>query len=139
MENRAIKLRAWDTEQEIMVYFNIRDLHGSDMGELKADQFLEIEDLTPLIKSGILMQYTGLKDKNGKEIYEGDIVKYFNDYYDLKGLNGCVKSQVEWDNGGFCVDDADIGAYCEDNSDITGLEVIGNLYENPELIKEEIR
>ncbi len=75
-----------------------------------------------------LMQFTGLKDKNGKEIYEGDIVKQ-----DANNIGF-----IEYDKGSFSVvdrplSDYEIGAgYIGDMSDTW--EVIGNIYENPELL-----
>ena len=84
-----------------------------------------------------IMQYTGLKDKNGKEIYEGDIVyAHLND--------GTYK--VEW--GGYMIvgefeDECCYGPYLNDGSGSMEsaapgdlLEVIGNVYENPELVKK---
>lgn len=77
------------------------------------------------------MQFTGLHDKNGKEIYEGDTVKYI---YPYRRNNGKVydtnrKQVVKWVNSrqhtGFNLGNPNVG----------NLEVIGNIYENPELIK----
>ena len=85
----------------------------------------------------ILMQSTGLKDKNGKEIFEGDVVKY------EVGCN-TVTEEVAYDKNfaGFGVRDADIDIIftflqLADVVDLISLEVIGNIYQNPELLEEE--
>ena len=77
----------------------------------------------------IIMQYTGLKDKNEKEIYEGDIV------------NGCMFNGsirygiISQCNNGWCI--VPIGKFTEGVDEITkkNIEVIGNIYENLELLK----
>ena len=100
---REIKFRAWDKKHKKMY-------HGGDIRTALAfpDEDTEI------------MQYTGLKDKNGKEIYEGDIIKY---------PHGEVPyGPVKWTGNGFWV---------KEPSEYTHMphdrEIIGNIYENPEL------
>lgn len=75
----------------------------------------------------VLMQFTGLHDKNGKEIYEGDVISWRS-----------YKGECYYDNGRFWIK----GFSCtwqDDPSDAFSegepLEVIGNVYENPELLK----
>ena len=68
----------------------------------------------------ILMQYTGLKDKNGKEIYEGDILKYHN---------GRLSDPIE-----FPKDYMWLSIKIERNNWSDTVEVVGNIYENPELL-----
>ena len=94
-----------------------------------------------LIIPKTLGQYTGIKDKNDKEIYEGDIVELTNTY---KGMN--TKSIVEID----FIDFTFAGKWAEEyspsgymynplgsyNFPIVTIEVIGNIYENPELLCE---
>lgn len=73
-----------------------------------------------------LMQYTGLLDKNGKEIYEGDIFRASSEH----GRVCCFTGIVEWENDiyGDIISGFNLGDHIE-------IELIGNIYENPELIK----
>lgn len=72
----------------------------------------------------IWMQYTGLKDKNGKEIYEGDIVRNEND----KKPN----QKIIFARGMFCLDDEDSPLWKYNPKNFW--EIVGNVYENPELL-----
>lgn len=75
-----------------------------------------------------LMQYIGLKDRNGKDVYEGDILEIGGTYYAIE------YSEV---NGMYTLVDVhgvNYGAVCE--FAISRMEIVGNLYENPELLKE---
>lgn len=77
----------------------------------------------------VVMQFTGLIDKNGKEIYEGDIVAY----------DGNCVARVEWERGGFLFKFVDGIEHPSPNfwhepTDEPITEVIGNIYENPSLL-----
>lgn len=74
-----------------------------------------------------LMQYTGLKDKNGVDIYEEDILKYIN----LKNEETII--QVWWDAKDSCFNFGNRNLSMIKNK----LEVIGNIYENPEIIEKK--
>jgi hypothetical protein len=79
-------------------------------------------------------QYTGRTDKNGTEIYEGDVVVQYLYRKDLKPMKG--RGVVKYDRGSFML----AGRY-EDlrHADTQRLEVIGNIYENQELIEPEAK
>lgn len=103
------------------------------------------------VRKETIGQYTGLKDKNGKEIYEGDVVEWVFFYERLganMGVKECdtiVKGIIRWRQGGFVLEVIEndfenagyysISAlYTDTESDV---EIIGNIYDTPELIKEE--
>jgi len=74
-----------------------------------------------------LMQYTGLKDKNGVEIYEGDIVSFNSIGNEIR--------YIKFENGGFyCISDNNKYHRRWEVNPSTDLEVIGNIYENKELV-----
>lgn len=118
--NREIKFRAWNEVLEEMLNWN--DFLDTNM----KNTFIAPES-TGLI----LMQYTGLDDKNGKEIYEGDIVEITREGIYEKGIiifkNGCffIKSKETL-----------LALYnCELNN--YKVKVIGNITDNPELLGGE--
>lgn len=91
-------------------------------------------------KDGELMQYTGLKDKNGKEIYEGDIVKIDDDVAKVFKIKSIGK--VKYFEGLFLVQNGDIIGLLSSLFALSNINyrlrgrVIGNIYDNPELLEE---
>jgi uncharacterized phage protein (TIGR01671 family) len=87
------------------------------------------------------MQFTGCNDKTGKPIYEGDIVKRVIITFDLEKPDGEDEirteeiSYIEWRHSGFWVAAEHFGWEGESMWHWEDIEVIGNIYENPELIK----
>lgn len=130
--NREIKFRAfWNNEMQYDVHLGTFD--GSNIFEILKDKRYP-EDYVKL------MQYTGLKDKNGKEIYEGDIVKRMKVCYDWDKEDGEERYEVEqisfieYRGNGFWVNSEDFGYEGEDLWDWDKMEIIGNIYENHELL-----
>lgn len=120
------KFRAWDKETKTM----------NGMAEIYRNRNQEIE-LHPRDENIILMQSTGLKDKNGKEIFDGDVLE-IEDEGEVLG-----NAKLTWDNEqavfmieAISVDD--IAPFHEIISDETySYRVVGNVYENPELLEDK--
>lgn len=86
-------------------------------------------------------QFTGLQDRNGRDIYEGDIVEHpyidpiFGDLVEMKDGKG-VKSVVVFHEGAFCVRyGEDVFYYLDQFTRHKHIEVVGNIHDNPELMK----
>jgi uncharacterized phage protein (TIGR01671 family) len=86
-----------------------------------------------------VMQYTGIKDKNGKEIYEGDILSY-KQHMHSTSVTMDKKDYIVYDNAMFCFK-SDCGTQSfgggMSNAGREEFEVIGNIFENPELLAEK--
>jgi uncharacterized phage protein (TIGR01671 family) len=140
-----IKFRAWDKEEKRMINFNEPiwkdDWEGNTYLKLSMDGLLctaywDKRKYDYYKERFELMQYTGLKDKNGKEIYEGDIVHVQDNSHDpIWGTD--EKHPIVFDGGAFRMDTLNIyellgwGGYPR----ALTLEIIGNIYENNDLLK----
>lgn len=127
---REIKFRVWDKSLKYMRCLS--SSHDTLMFDEKGGHYYNLQngDGNSFEDSGYseLMQNAGIKDKNDKEIYEGDIVK-----------SPCGIHKVIFVDGGFCLDTGElaVGLYQMIDSQGNHLEVVGNIYENPELLEVE--
>ena len=143
-KKREIKFRAKDKRSG---EWCIGELHlASKVPHIHPDVLSSIP-----INTDTVGQFTGLKDKNGKEIYEGDIVEwlFFYTICSSNGANGdreeLLIGVVEWRQGGFVFrvlenDFENAGWYSISDLNTetqTDVEVIGNIYDNPELLAEK--
>lgn len=85
----------------------------------------------PLVSEKTVGQYTGLTDKNGKKIFEGDVLNV----YSLFGATGCRSSVVEWSDLFLCFKAGDCSLY---GDGLQTYEVIGNVHDNPELLERGV-
>lgn len=124
--NREIKFRFWDNDENEMINWN-------QISPLLREYFAEKSELIP-------MQSTGIKDKNGVEIYEGDIIPEWLEDSVLKENGFWWYGIVNFINGQWKVLQPDFNYMDFDDmsklyEDFEILEVIGNIHENPELLK----
>lgn len=133
--NDRFKFRVWDKENNKMFtpprHFNYCCVNGTIVcieSYCQIDGFYK-KRIIKEFDDAILMQCTGLKDKNGKLIYEGDIVKFKTELF------GKPK-QIIWDECYYILKDTYI-IICNTEIKQFGLEVIGNIYENKELLESE--
>ena len=127
---REIKFRAWDNDKMYKCIVGNTDVKDNDyicplVWDKERKDWLHSDTCK-------IMQYTGLKDKNGKEIYEGDILLYLTK----------TKTVVSYKNGAFVRNYRNSNMYLlYDTLAVDGCledyEVIGNIYENPELLEGE--
>lgn len=163
---REIKFRAWDKKEKLMIPsigltdygtpFILNSVYqeriGGNIRKQNAACLAFDKDEVEL------MQFTGLSDKNGKDIYEGDVlIGILREQKDKEGKYAYeIKDYVQWRNGGFKVLGKDMQrGYTKDNNrlyqfmwhdsgnfvntrgwyyQIDEIEVVGNIYENPELL-----
>ena len=145
---REIKFRVWDKECKYM-HICGEDVHDTINFDIETNRayYYNLQNGCGSLSEDsdyVLMQYTGLKDKNGKEIYEGDVIKsYFEN-----GLGAENKCLIIYDEYLCAFMGKELrtkqqylfneGNPNKKDKKLKYTEVIGNIYDNPELLEEEI-
>ena len=140
---REIKFRVWDKNRKRMYFWeNIEAIHNNGILVIVADN----NDWMLVPPNYELLQYTGLKDEQGKEIYEGDIIIWEHIYAGREGPGEIVYlSHFDNESKGYY-----LGYWIKRNQNIVAfdpinswrmmkpnsIEVLGNIYENPELLEK---
>jgi len=127
--NDRLKFRAWDSSNKGMVFNNV---YAGDNGAilttsrkaLGANTFFYLKE-----SSTIIMQCTGLKDEDGKLIYEGDIVQFFDGFYHVNfdEKEGLIGQYIKKRDLFISMREM----YCKKDK----INIIGNIHENPDLLK----
>ena len=150
------KYRAWDSSKKEMFKDTFAITESGQVVVVDQSSFLTSPDYI-FVDNLVIMKSTGLKDKNGKEIFEGDILK-FNDEWDDYCYEGYVDGSTEGINfveierettcftfGKFQTSDSSLLYFMKDEylsfEDLITdkdfeFEIVGNIYENPELLED---
>lgn len=141
--NRQIRFRAWDIDQKEMIDFNedeSRYISFNDDGATIQDLydnevflFCVPAPREQYVEEAVLMQFTGLHDKNGKDIFEGDIIRSGMRVGDGAGWTN--EKVIQGEFGEWLLADLKTGEKMQMQRDIRLREVIGNVFQNPELLK----
>jgi uncharacterized phage protein (TIGR01671 family) len=134
---KNIKFRAWEDTEKKMYYIDL-------LSYMSHQEDVQDDEMPFNARINGLMQFTGLQDKNGKEIYEGDILRFENDHLIRYG-------EVKW-NENLCRFYQEVTLKFKGTANhkkptakifhnamtkkYENMEIVGNIYENPEIIKE---
>lgn len=129
-----LRFRAWVKEDKEMwpvhaIVFDNKTVWVEEPDDENPSGCLYFDDV-------IIMQSTGLKDKNGKEIFEGDVVQYQNTKVPSADSKGVIRYFDNWAMFGIDIEHNEPRAlFFNGLSDHISLDVVGNIYENPELLE----
>ena len=122
---REIKFRVWDKHTKTFIYFGDKFWFDDTANTITFQCSSVLGERDPDGNRFVLLQFTGLRDKNEKEIYEGDIVK----------IIGALNAEIYWDFGSWQLrNKGRAGGLLFNLND--HLEVIGNIYQDSHLLKD---
>lgn len=131
---REIKFRVWDVQNKKFLWTGF-DKRLSESHEDKPQDIRKGKMILPSDNNVVWQQYTGLKDKNGTEIFEGDIVEDSEEKYIIRHGLSVIEDLQFW---GWSMEhipyDHEWPTGPMDPLDVHVLEVIGNVYEHPHLL-----
>lgn len=119
---KYIKFRVFDNDEKVMYQQSECMIIFDEIGEIGEDVYVKDGSGVNALYSYEIMQYTGLKDKKGNKIYEGDIVVFYSNLEDE-----IVTEKVEYHFGMFRAGDSILATV------YSKCEIIGNIYENEDL------
>lgn len=130
--NREIKFRAWNRHLGRMLKDEFYVAHDGDVYQHESHPDHDLEVVDELI----LMQFTGLHDKNGKDIYEGDVIEMEEPVME----SDMIRCAVVFDEGSFSArwdrqSQTTFFPLSQCGIEDENVEIIGNIYENPDLLK----
>ena len=131
---RVYKFRAWDSYNNQMLdvqELNFEDCFNGGEMQIRTTMYGDYFDYREMP----IMQYTGMKDINGIEIYEGDIVAEKGHYVNSDRL---LYQKIQWKDNYACWLRGECQRLTPKNIERYKIVVIGNIYDNPELLKEEV-
>lgn len=120
---REIKFRAWDG-QDTMIYFDFNSIKHDGLIDWNENKYSDTGGGLYIANCGV-MQYTGLQDKTGRDIFEGDIL-----------YNNKANWEVGFDEGGYWMRQREGQHKFIFINEAQHSEIIGNIYENLELLEE---
>ena len=132
---QVIKFRAWDKNFGQMLHKGVSDYYKGDELAIRLDGellYVESGEINKPRNNYILMQYTDLKDQDGKEIYEGDILEFYVGLNEQKEPAQREVGTVEWNPTEARYR---AGRWTLDSFWASRSKVIGNIYEDPEITK----
>lgn len=140
MKNREFKFRMWGGDDSNKMFYKSDNVINCLKQQIDFNEGLKFGYDHIGLHGSVFMQWTGLKDRNGQEIYEGDLVKSWNLVDNPRNANDKIPSvcEVVWEKNFYGIKrvkgNGFTGLYISDGQ--FGVEVIGNIFEHPHLVEK---